>query len=186
MAWKPTPKPTPTWSNPTSKRPPASTSAGGRTGAAPAGPLAHPPARPPTLLPRRHLAPPRGIVPGSSSWTRRLAHRSERITWDAPPRDIVLGVLSCIVAPNTSLRTRRSGHAARATPSRKLLLTVPLPNLPAAIPAAAHRLLERREFDVAAIAAHRHPRRAPRRRGIKAVSVCLGLPAWGARVERLY
>ena len=119
MAWKPTPKPTPTWSNPTSKRPPASTSAGGRTGAAPAGPLAHPPARPPTLLPRRHLAPPRGIVPGSSSWTRRLAHRSERITWDAPPRDIVLGVLSCIVAPNTSLRTRRSRDTVSEAPSHR-------------------------------------------------------------------
>ena len=122
MAWKPTPKPTLTWNNPTSKRPPASTSAGGPTGAASVGPLTHPPARPPALLPRHHPAPPRGIVPGSSSWTRRLAHRSEHITWDAPPRDIVRWV--CF--PALSLRTRRSGHAARATPSRKLLLTVPL------------------------------------------------------------
>lgn len=181
MAWKPTLKPTLTWSDPTSKRPPASTSAGGPAGAAPAGPLAHPPARP-----RRCF---RGIIPlplEASSQAHRLGRAALRIVPSASPGMRRLAISCWVCFPALSLRTRRSGHAARATPSRKFLLTVPLPNLPAAIPAAAHRLLERRESDVAAIAAHRHPRRAPRRRGIKAVSVCLGLPAWGARVERLY
>lgn len=48
------------------------------------------------------------IVPSASPGMRRLA-------------------ISCwVCSPALSLRTRRSGHAARATPSRKFLLTVPL------------------------------------------------------------
>ena len=83
-----------TWSNPTNQRPPASTSAGGRSGAAPVGPLAHPPAGPPTLLPDV-AAPAARSHPDASSRMRppaalpRRARSSERIAPDALPRRTV-------------------------------------------------------------------------------------------------